>query len=319
MKKVKAVNPYIYTNNQLNFKFQAYKGWEKTGALVAKACYPPRGIRKFVFDYDLVPTLSQGKEARLCFVQPVCLYFDTFSSVLSHEVIPFFWDCWPEHYDLVERWLRRHKIKTAIFTSRQEMEAIKQRIPELEILWCHEGIDADKYIAGEDLTSRSIDVLEFGRANQRLLGDSMSVLQDTCNFVCTMKDGRYIYSEDELPKVMADAKVTLCFPRCMTHSELAGGVETLTQRYWEAMLSRMVIVGHAPQELIDVCGYNPVIELPLDEASTNPSSFILDILGHILDYQELVDKNREFALRHASWENKMIFVQGWLKEHDYTL
>ena len=36
---------------------------------------------------------------------------------------------------------------------------------------------------------------------------------------------------------------------------------TLTQRYWECMFSRMVMVGHAPQEFIDFIGYNPVIEL----------------------------------------------------------
>lgn len=36
---------------------------------------------------------------------------------------------------------------------------------------------------------------------------------------------------------------------------------TLTQRYCECMFSRMVMEGHAPQELIDFIGYNPVIEL----------------------------------------------------------
>ena len=43
--------------------------------------------------------------------------------------------------------------------------------------------------------------------------------------------------------------------------ELAGDIETLTQRYWECMLSRIVMLGHAPQELIDLIGYNPVIEI----------------------------------------------------------
>ena len=47
----------------------------------------------------------------------------------------------------------------------------------------------------------------------------------------------------------------------MTQPEVAGDIETLTQRYWECMFSRMVMVGHAPQELIDFIGYNPVIEL----------------------------------------------------------
>ena len=306
---IKAVDPYIYTNNQLNFKYQAFKGWKETGAPVAKAHYPMRGLRKLVFNHDMVPTLYQGGEARLCFVQPVCLYFDTFSSILCHEVIPFFWDCWPEHYDMVAKWINRHRIRRAIFTSRQEMEAIKERVPGLQVLWCHEGVDASSYNEGALLCEREIDILEFGRANQRIIREESGKLQQSCNYVCTVKDGQNIYSEQELPLAMAKAKVTLCFPRSMTHPEAAGGVETLTQRYWEAMLSRIVIIGHAPQELIDVCGYNPVIEMPLGDKSVSPSTFILDILHNITDYQSLVDRNRQTALEHAPWEKRMRFVQ----------
>ena len=58
--------------------------------------------------------------------------------------------------------------------------------------------------------------------------------------------------------------------------DIAQGVETLTQRYWETMLSRTVIVGHAPKELIDICGYNPVLELPDDKEQIN--TFILNII-----------------------------------------
>lgn len=36
--------------------------------------------------------------------------------------------------------------------------------------------------------------------------------------------------------------------------EIAGDIETLTQRYWECMFSRMVMVGHAPQELLTLSG-----------------------------------------------------------------
>ena len=109
---------------------------------------------------------------------------------------------------------------------------------------------------------------------------------------------------------MGDTKVTICLPRSMTHPDLAGGVETLTQRYWEAMLSRIVIVGHCPQELMDIVGYNPCIEID----AANPVKQIKEIVNNISDYQSLVDHNRETALRYAPWELRMKEVKEWLEK-----
>ena len=91
---------------------------------------------------------------------------------------------------------------------------------------------------------------------------------------------------------MGDAKVTIALPRSMTQPEIAGDIETLTQRYWECMFSRMVMVGHAPQELVDFIGYNPVVELRDDISAED---LIADVLEHIDDYQPLVDRNRATA------------------------
>lgn len=101
----------------------------------------------------------------------------------------------------------------------------------------------------------------------------------------------------------------------MTQPEVAGDIETLTQRYWECMFSRMVMVGHAPQELIDFIGYNPVIELN-DKISAE--ELIADVIEHIEDYQSLVDKNRETAEKMGSWEMRMKWLMGEL-EKDYRL
>ena len=120
---MKAVSPYIY--NGLNFKDKAYNAWRKLGFQTERGLYP-RILHWLLFRIDIFPTLYLG-DARLIFVQPVSLYFDAGTSVLTHEVIPFFWDCWPCYYDKVEKWLKRHKVKTAIFTSSQEMEEIKRR------------------------------------------------------------------------------------------------------------------------------------------------------------------------------------------------
>ena len=117
-------------------------------------------------------------------------------------------------------------------------------------------------------------------------------------------------------EAMGDAKITVCLPKSMTHPDMAQGIETLTQRYWEAMLSRMVIVGHAPMELIDICGYNPVLELPDDKEQIN--TFILNILSNIEDYQELVDKNRQTALEKGIWSIRMKGVVEWLGNIGYS-
>lgn len=101
----------------------------------------------------------------------------------------------------------------------------------------------------------------------------------------------------------------------MTQPEMAGDIETLTQRYWECMFSRLVMVGHAPQELVDFIGYNPIIELRDDISA---EALIRDVLEHIDDYQELVNKNWETAERLGSWDVRMKWLMGELRE-DFSL
>jgi hypothetical protein len=212
----------------------------------------------------------------------------------------------------MEAWFNRHKIRTAIFTSRMEMEEMQKRCPQVKMLWCPEAVDATLYKKGKPLAERTINLLEFGRSNERVLG-KISI----DNHVCTYVNGKFIYSNEELYEAMGDARITVCLPKSMTHPDIAQGIETLTQRYWEAMLSRMVIIGHAPKELIDICGYNPVLELPNDKEQIN--TFILNIISNIEDYQELVDRNRQTALEKGLWSIRMKDVVKWLDNIGYTI
>jgi hypothetical protein len=133
--------------------------------------------------------------------------------------------------------------------------------------------------------------------------------------MCTKVNGKFVFGNEQLYSAMGEAKVTIALPRNMTQPEIAGGVETLTQRYWENMLSRMVMVGHAPKELIDLIGYNPVIEMDMER----PEQQILDILAHIEDYQELVDKNRAYALKYGDWTLRMKEVMRFLEGCGYKV
>ena len=289
---IKAIQPYIYKG--LNFKNKAFDAWKELHLPTEKGSYP-RFLHWLLFRYDIFQTIWYG-EPRLVFVQPISLYFDVSTSVLTHEIIPFFWDCWPCFYDKVESWIKKHKVKTAIFTSLQEMAEMKRRLPDLNVVHCPEGVDTSIYKEGKELKYRDIDILEFGRPNN-IISSNIPLL----NTVSTAEISPRL-SDQELRKMMENAKITICFPRNITHPEETGNVETLTQRYWEAMLSRMVIIGHCPQELKDLIGYNPVIEY---DYSTEGSFQINDILNHIEDYQTLVDKNRNAALKHGDWKIRM--------------
>lgn len=307
MKKIlKAVSPFIHPGF-LNFKMMPYEAWKRNGGEVAKAHYPWRWLHGAAYRWELPTIWKSRKEARLRFVEPVSLKFDSFPDYARYEVVPMFWDCWPRYFEMTCEWLRKHQVKTAIFSSRMTAERMQERFPEMRVIWCSEAVDGSVYQKGKLLKDRTIDLLEFGRSNEKVLQTEALSL----NHVCTKQNGKFIYTNEQLYQAMGDAKVTIALPRSMTQPEMAGDIETLTQRYWECMFSRLVMVGHAPQELVDFIGYNPVIELREDISA---EALIRNVLEHIDDYQELVDKNRETAERLGSWDVRIKWLMEELRQ-----
>ncbi len=189
---------------------------------------------------------------------------------------------------------------------------MRERFPMMNILAITEGIDTSRYSKGKTLNERSIDLLEFGRRNAKVFNVS---LPDTYNHIFSKRGEHIFRTEDDLIKGLADSKITVCFPRCDTQPQKAGNIETLTQRYWEAMLSGVVIVGRAPKELINLIGYNPVVEIEKEHQADK----IEEIIEHIDDYQSLVNKNRDFALKMGSWESRIKQIMNWLRNCDYSI
>lgn len=317
MKTVRAVAPYIHPEF-LNFKIAPYEAWMKNGGQVAKPHYPWRAFHGLAYRWEL-PTLHKSKrEARLRFVEPVSLFFDTFPDYTRYEIIPFVWDCWPSYFEKMCNWLEKHQVRTAIFTSSQTAERMRQKFPKMNICYCPEAVDISHYSQGKALHERSIDVLEFGRGSNINFDENENHnenIDGRFRYVCTKVNGKFLYTNEQLYEKMGDAKITIALPRSMTQPEVAGDIETLTQRYWENMVSRMVMVGHAPKDLVDLISYNPVIELD----NVHPQEQILDILVHISDYQELVNRNYETALQFGDWTTRMRQVIEWLKKCDYQV
>lgn len=326
-KIVRAVAPFRH-KGIVNFKREAYDAWVRTGGSVAPSHYLPGMLSGWFYNHELPMLPKSKREARLRFVEPISRKFDAFPDYVRYEIIPMIWDCWPCLDNRLSVWLTKHGVKSAIFTSEQAAERIQKRFPEMAILVITEGVDVSLHYAGKPLKDRSIDVLEFGRTNRVLLDDEcLKGLHCLCSGSLERR-----LTDEELYQMMGDAKIAISLPKCDTDAEIGNGQETLTQRYWENMLSRILMVGHAPKELVDLIGYNPCIELDgfvshrglrnyrieaLDAEVVNKQ--ITSIVLNIADYQGLVDRNREVALKMAPWDIRMKQVTEWLEGLGYEV
>lgn len=311
MKIVKAIPPYLYIGAS-NFKYYPCEAWEKIGGKVSRNFYPPQFLHSLIYRITLPPVFKSKREARLRFVSGYSIQFDTFPDYAFYEVIPVIWDCWPKQVESVAAFFRKHQVKTAIFTSSQTADVFRNLFPQMNILTITEGIKIDLYSPGDVLSDRKIDILEIGRKDGNFF---KSPLPEGINHIKTGNFARTFQSDEEFRTALADTKVTITVPRCDVDKKIAGNIETLTQRYWECMSSRIVMVGRAPQELIDLIGYNPVVDWDGNDASPLVSQLLQDISS----YQSLVDKNYETAKRMASWDIRMKVIMEYLEKLGYSV
>ena len=227
-----------------------------------------------------------------------------------YELVPVVWDCWPRYWQRMDRFIKRLNIKTIFCTSSQTAAYLRKENPNLTAVWLPEGVKSDEYPVGGPLRDRSIDILELGRQMPSV--HNALVSSEGCRKINHVysKSGELLFKDfKELTNGLRQSKVTVCYPRCDTNPEQAKDIETLTQRYWECMLSGTVIAGRAPKELIEICGYNPVVDLGEDITEN-----ILRIVNNIDHYQELVDKNRKCAEQKADWRYRLPIIKKAFKE-----
>ena len=311
MKKiVYSMEPMHYENNS-NFKLAPYNAWVEAGGKTVKPHYEWRKLRTLLHVQErFVPKSS--KKAMLCFAEPPSLDVDTFPWWGHYEIIPVLWDCWPKFWDTTEDWFRRYGVQSAVFTSSQTADEFRRRFPDMKILTITEGIETNMYHGEKLLKERTIDFLQFGRVTRRWGGLNFG---EGINAVCSRNEKTLLHTREDLVNALADSKIVLCVPRCDMQPEIAGGIETLTQRYWECMLSGVVIIGRAPQELIDLIGYDPVVNMDQEHIIEQ----VKNIVTHISDYQPLVDRNREVAIEKADWCLRIKRVVEWLREKGYEV
>lgn len=248
---------------------------------------------------------------------------EVFPYYFFNDIIPILWDVWPFSWERMYKAFKVLNIKMVFVSSRQVTDMINKE-SNVKAYWIPEAIDISHYQRGDLLKNRPFDVLELGRQMGKYHVYLKEMLQKrvinrlkTSNITKegTLDDKNVAFTNDELYEMLPKYKIMICFPQCDTNPKRAGQIETLTQRYWEAMLSGCLMLGRAPQELIDLIGYDPVINIDWD----SPVSQMKSIIDNIENYQDLVDRNYLSSQRHASWGKRIPMIKQHLKEAGYDI
>lgn len=240
--------------------------------------------------------------------QPALLW----SASLFGEVVPFCWDVWPSDYPVWEELLSRLTPRSVFMTSRQSAEHFAIVLGETQVKHLSEATNVAAYDASLPLDRRHIDVLELGRRHEVWHAQAKPALSKRKrSHLFERTRGELVFQgSDSMRRGLASAAVSVCFPSAATHPERAGGVSTATHRYFESMASGCLMVGSAPPELVDLVGYNPVVEADLDNAGNQ----ILEILDCLPEWQPLVDANLRVVCERGTWSSRASAIRSVLNE-----
>lgn len=274
-------------------------------------------IGKALAKYGVMRNLWQG--GHKAYVVPMlhCAAWRFFPLGFIRECIPFAMDIWPPKYPIWETFFRRYNIRTAFLTARQSAEHFQKMFPDKKILWLAEAVDPTQYRHDIPLADRRTQVLELGRRWAEYHDKIQKPLEERGRSHLYAKyEGHLIFPKpQDLVNGMADSIVSVCFPQSLTHPKNAGNVETVTLRYFETMASKCVPVGRSPQELIDLFGYNPMIEIDLNHAPDQ----LEEIVSNPAKYQPMVDRNFDRLMQVGTWDARMRELFEKLKTLGYEV
>lgn len=214
--------------------------------------------------------------------------YRAFPRAMWQEIIPDCFDCWEPDYPAWLTLLHRLKPRIAFFSARQSAAYMGSKLPGLQTIWAPEGINPADFTATKPLRDRSIDILEIGRKNNQYnVSISGYCAEQSYVHLFERECGAIVFtSRAELITGLADSKISVCFPSSITHPGRSGNVETLTQRYLEAIASGCVLLGHCPAELRNLFGFDPVVAV--DES---------DPVGQIAHIVENIDNHADLTHR----------------------
>lgn len=227
---------------------------------------------------------------------------DLYPYAFAYRIIPWIYDCWPAQWSRWESLLRRLRVPMAFFSSQSAAYEFTRRMPGLRCEWVPEAVDPHRYDPTCRLSARRIDVLELGRLSlplHRRLRPTLAERGFRHEFQVPGAPRLYA-GQEALRAALAQTRLLVCLPKSITHPEAAGGLETVTHRYFEGIASGCVLVGHCPAELRELWGFDPVVPIDPNE----PELGVLEALEQLDRLQRLVERNLQRMHEVGTWNHR---------------
>ena len=211
----------------------------------------------------------------------------------GNQRVAWLFDAWPStDNDLLEA-VERYTLDKVFVTARQSAQRLNEKTEHDRFAWCPEPL-VDLGFRSKPWSERTIDVLQFGR---RYDSYHDSLVRDTgAVYLYQGEKGTVVFpSTEQFVEGLASSKISVCFPSDITHPERAGDVSTMTQRYLQSMASGCLLLGTSPPEMIELMGYDPVVQADMDD----PAGQIRSICADPGAYAPLIARNMQEVARHS--------------------
>jgi hypothetical protein len=228
-----------------------------------------------------------------------------------HNKSIYLFDAWPKDYYKIQDYCIKYRINFLFVTASQSAQNLQTLLPSTNIYWMPEGITPKCY-QFEDYSNKTIHVLALGRKYDMYHEQIVSVLiEKGYTYLYEQQKGQLVFpTHEDFIQGLGRTKISICFPSSVTHPDRAGDVETMTIRYLQSIVSKCLIVGHSPKEMIDLFGYNPVIEVDMSD----PVGQIEIILKNFDTYIPFIEKNYQQVLQYHTWSNRWNqMIEIWSK------
>ncbi|RZJ58543.1 MAG: glycosyltransferase family 1 protein [Hymenobacter sp.] len=225
------------------------------------------------------------------------------------------YDVWEPRYAEVAELVRESRVGLLLLSSWQATEHFRGlNLAGCTVQWVPETINPATY-RSKPWAERTTNLLSFGRSfldyHRRVVAGCQAHQitykyqeQSETKDVATqgMKTAALQFpTEEAFLDGLADAQICLCFPRSLTHPQLAGEVSTLTLRYLQAMAAKCLVLGAAPLEATRLFGYNPVVEVDWQD----PVGQLQTILRNPAPYQALIERNYAFVCSKLHYQHAL--------------
>ncbi|MEM0913990.1 MAG: glycosyltransferase [Planctomycetota bacterium] len=205
---------------------------------------------------------------------------------LRRELVPWCMDSWPKFDAGLHGFFEKFGVRRACFTQRAAVERCRAAMPEIAASWMPESTPPEIYDASLPLADRPTRIISYGRQLDGM-NEALAALGDESSGVLDAATCRRRFADlDSLRAAIGRARTTLAYPRSLTHTDFSGGSETMTLRYLEAVASRTVLMGATTQEMVDLFGFDPVIEA----TPGTVGDLVREVVEHPERYQDHVDR-----------------------------